>query len=138
MLQLDHLCRNRTCCNPAHLELVTGRENLLRGDTLAAANAAKTHCIQGHPLADDNLYVANNGARTCRTCQRATGLRSDHKRHGYLGNPPNLQKTHCPQGHPYEGENLYVASNGKRYCRTCMRAAGRRHDAKRRAAGGHR
>lgn len=138
MLQLDHRCRNRVCCNPTHLELVTGRENLMRGATHAAVNAAKTHCHRGHPLEGENLYRYADGHRACRACMRDAGRRHDHKRHGYLGNAPNAQKTHCPRGHAYEGENLYVASNGKRYCRVCTRAAGRRHDAKRRAAGGHR
>ena len=46
-LQLDHLCRNRPCVNPAHLEPVTGRENVLRGTGFAAENAAKTHCVRG-------------------------------------------------------------------------------------------
>lgn len=48
-LQLDHLCRNRRCVNPEHLEPVTGRINTLRGETLPAMNAAKTECIHGHP-----------------------------------------------------------------------------------------
>ena len=67
-LQLDHLCRNRNCVNPAHLEPVTNRENLLRGDTLSARNTAKTHCPQGHPYAGDNLYIDPFGKRQCRTC----------------------------------------------------------------------
>ena len=75
MLQLDHCCRNRVCCNPAHLELVTGRENLRRGETYAAANAAKTHCPRGHPLSGENLYRSTNGHWVCRTCQRETGRR---------------------------------------------------------------
>lgn len=67
-LQLDHLCRNRNCVNPAHLEPVTQRENLLRGTTLSAANFAKTHCPQGHPYSGANLYVKPNGGRDCRKC----------------------------------------------------------------------
>lgn len=70
-LHLDHLCRNRACCNPDHLEPVTSGENTLRGETLAAANAAKTHCPQGHPYAGRNLYRQPDGARVCRTCRKA-------------------------------------------------------------------
>ena len=70
-LQLDHLCRNRACVNVDHLEPVTQRENVLRGDTIAAANAAKTHCVHGHELTTANTYIRlTNGARVCRTCHR--------------------------------------------------------------------
>ena len=68
-LQLDHLCRNRSCVNPAHLEPVTQRENLLRGNTHAATNSAKTHCPKGHEYAGANLYTYPDGRRDCRTCQ---------------------------------------------------------------------
>lgn len=67
-LQLDHLCRNRGCINPWHLEPVTPRENLLRGQTKAAENAAKTHCPQGHPY--DERSVRKNGSRRCLECHR--------------------------------------------------------------------
>lgn len=71
-LQLDHLCRVRHCVNPVHLEPVTNRENLLRGDTFAARAAAKTHCPKGHPLAGDNLVPSDlkRGCRACLTCHR--------------------------------------------------------------------
>lgn len=68
-LELDHLCRNRACCNPAHLEPVTHRENLRRGPTLSGINAAKTHCIRGHKLSGSNLFVNKKGHRVCRACK---------------------------------------------------------------------
>ena len=69
-LQLDHLCRNRNCVNPAHLEPVTGRENVLRGDT-GKHEADKTHCPKGHEYAGANLYIDPRGKRQCRTCGAA-------------------------------------------------------------------
>ena len=69
-LQLDHLCRNRGCCNPDHLEPVSSRENILRGETIPAACAAKTHCLNGHPLSGGNLVVLLDGRRNCRECRK--------------------------------------------------------------------
>jgi len=69
-LDLDHLCRVRHCVNPAHLEAVTHQVNMLRGDTWAAANAAKTHCVHGHEFTEENTYITPQGGRSCRTCRR--------------------------------------------------------------------
>lgn len=69
-LHIDHLCRVRHCVNPAHLEPVTARTNLLRGETQTAKRAAVTHCPQGHPYDADNTYVAPKGGRACRICRR--------------------------------------------------------------------
>ena len=68
-LDLDHLCHNPSCVNPNHLEPVTRRENLLRGNTIPARHAAKTHCINGHALTGDNISLSE-GFRRCKTCWR--------------------------------------------------------------------
>lgn len=78
-LELDHRCRIKSCCNPNHLEAVTHRENVRRGEagaSTARRNAAKTHCPQGHPYSGDNLYIqASNGGRMCKECKRQRNRR---------------------------------------------------------------
>jgi hypothetical protein len=65
-LDLDHLCRNRWCVNPEHLEPVTRGENLRRG---YLARGLKGACAQGHPFDDDNTFQRASGGRGCRTCR---------------------------------------------------------------------
>jgi hypothetical protein len=69
--QIDHLCRQRCCVNPSHLEAVTGIVNHLRG--LRNQNTAKTECDYGHPLSGGNLYTYTSKAgaisRQCRICR---------------------------------------------------------------------
>lgn len=71
-LQIDHLCRNPACCNPAHLEPVTMQENIRRGKPNNATRWATIHeCTRGHPYTVENLYVSPTlGQRVCRTCMR--------------------------------------------------------------------
>ncbi|WP_269858901.1 HNH endonuclease signature motif containing protein [Streptomyces sp. RPT161] len=69
-MQLDHLCRIRHCVAPNCLEPVTPRENTLRSEGLAALNAVKTHCLNGHPFDENNTYINCHGNRQCRECQR--------------------------------------------------------------------
>ncbi len=69
-LTLDHLCRVRACVNVRHLEPVTCKENVLRGQGYAAANAVKRVCVRGHEFSTDNTYQYK-GMRFCRTCRSA-------------------------------------------------------------------
>lgn len=68
-LEMDHLCRNRRCINPDHLEPVTRSENLRRGNGPAAQNARKTHCKHGHEFTAENTRQVAKGRR-CATCAR--------------------------------------------------------------------
>lgn len=74
-LVIDHLCRNRACVNPWHLDPVTAKTNVLRGVGHTARNAAKTHCSHGHPYSEANTYTDANGWRRCRTCRGTGGSR---------------------------------------------------------------
>lgn len=76
-LELDHLCRNRACVNPAHLEPVTHEENVRRGEA-GSNNRRKMFCPAGHPYDGENLYVRRGRrwtARVCRLCYRASDAR---------------------------------------------------------------
>jgi len=78
--QIDHLCRVRDCFNPAHLEAVTHRENILRGVSASARNAQKTHCVHGHELSVENTYLRKDkDGRGCLRCRRRQSAESNAK-----------------------------------------------------------
>lgn len=84
-LVIDHLCRNRGCVNPHHLQPVTQRVNVLRGASQAAARARQTACLRGHPFDAANTYVAPNGTRKCRRCRANAQARAQRRRQGVSG-----------------------------------------------------
>lgn len=83
-LELDHLCRNRACVNPDHLEPVTRRVNVLRGDSIMSHNAAKTHCVNGHEFSPENTIIRKNGNRGCRQCKRNQANSSNERKRKLL------------------------------------------------------
>jgi hypothetical protein len=74
-LHLDHLCRNRRCVRPSHLEPVTLAVNNSRG-----AKAQATHCRNGHEFTEANTYVKPNGCRACKACHRERERASKERR----------------------------------------------------------
>lgn len=72
-LQVDHLCRNRGCVNPDHLEAVTQQVNLSRGMSPAAISVRENRCQRGHEFTPENTIIRPNrpGKRECRECVRA-------------------------------------------------------------------
>lgn len=78
-LVIDHLCRNRACLNPAHVEPVANAENVLRGVGPTARNASKTHCVNGHEFTVETTIIRGSGPRAgrraCRTCKRSADAR---------------------------------------------------------------
>lgn len=128
-LQLDHLCRTTACVRPDHLEVVTCRENLLRGDTFQAMHSKKTHCHRGHEFTPENIITRGEYWRECRECNRERSREYQREKFGRA--PRQFKPTNCPRGHEFTPENSIMKATGARECRECRRMLDR--ERKRRA-----
>lgn len=85
-LEIDHLCRVRSCVNPYHMEAVTDRVNTLRGESVSALHHRKSKCSNGHALTGDNVRIefskiSKYGRRRCKQCARDYDAKKRALRH---------------------------------------------------------
>lgn len=128
-LHIDHLCRNRRCVEPSHLEAVTPAENTRRAvpHWEPRTKPKPERCGKGHPITDENTYRRTPRGWGCRECDRQWG------RTHYV--PRERQpETHCRKaGHEFTPENTIIQASGARTCRACRLASKRRASAARRS-----
>lgn len=129
---IDHLCYNRKCCNPEHLDCVSSQENTRRATAhhnLGQMRQRRTHCVKGHLYTEKSTKwvtgTSGNSHRRCLDCYR-NKLKKQRER--------NIKptRTHCKHGHEFTPENTCSYPNGKFYCRTCQKQATEKYKAKNR------
>lgn len=139
-LALDHLCCNRKCVNPEHLEPVTLFENSRRADTwrrAAEKRRQRTHCRRGHEYTKENTYIQSKGGRGCRKCRLITkrAWREPQKKGLDLSGlalgaaasvAARKARKACKNGHEWTPKNTLVNKLGHRSCRACHAARERR------------
>jgi HNH endonuclease len=158
-MQILHSCDNPPCVNPAHLSIGTPRENSLQAvKRRRHAKVQNTHCPQGHSY-EEHGRLERNGWRACKLCSRikqrikagwpADIAESLPKRQGRV--PVGIAsqwrankvlkgravKTHCKNGHPLSGDNLYRRPDGHRQCKACHHEAVKRFKPKPPSSGIH-
>jgi hypothetical protein len=125
-LTIDHLCKNRLCVNPEHLEAVTMGDNIRRA---TSSNREKTHCANGHEYNSENtIFTKQRGNakhRICKICRNAAAKRQRERLNTIAPVPTlthNSIKTHCKRGHEFTLANTYLMPNGGgRRCLACRR-----------------
>jgi len=115
-LFVDHICRVRCCVNPAHLRIVTPRQNALENSiSPPAINNAKTHCVYGHELSGSNLLLYKEGERICRECRNRRSFISTRKvrnSNGLMKNASGYRGViYRADGNKYEAE---IKQDGKK------------------------
>lgn len=137
---IHHRCRNKNCIRPEHLEMLSASEHSRKTNAFEASRVVwrdRTHCKHGHPFEGENLLFDKKGMRVCRACKNRRGMEANRVRRALAKENPGpgrgsqwSSKTHCPQGHPYEGHNLILRYDGARTCRECKNAEVRRRKRK--------
>lgn len=113
---IDHKCRVRCCVNPSHLECVSVWENTFRGEGPSAKNKRKVFCIRGHELGGNNIYVNENGGRTCKICLKMHT--EEYRAAARARKLPKVEPLFCKNGHLWS-ENTKFNHERKRVCITC-------------------
>lgn len=118
----DHLCRNKGCVNPDHVEGVPHGVNVRRAEPYIDRARNGDSCRRGHSYTPENTRYDARGYRVCRACKREQSRESMRRQRAGRAKPRDLDR--CKRGHPLTPENTYVYPNGRRRCRECQKVHG--------------